>query len=93
MTTRNVPESSVRSHRFVSRRAAQPPIFGLVRRGKGSLGYSSSGARSPNIPQEIGPLNTGPHLRDRRNCRDRRDRHLFNSEGLASARLLSEVAP
>jgi hypothetical protein len=82
MTTRNVPESSVSSYRFVSRPAAQPPIFWLVRRGKGSLGYSSSGTGSPNIPQENGPRSTGP--RDR----GHRDRHLFNSE-----RLGSEVSP
>ncbi|MGC4064916.1 MAG: hypothetical protein QM784_09795 [Polyangiaceae bacterium] len=60
MTTRNVPESSVRSHRFVSRLVAPAPIFGLVRRGKGSLGYSSSGVRSPNIPQGNGPLDGRP---------------------------------
>jgi nicotinamide mononucleotide (NMN) deamidase PncC len=67
MTTRNVPESSVRSHRFVSRPAAQPPIFGLVRRGKDPLGYSSSGVRSPNISQEIGHLCIGPLSRRPRN--------------------------
>jgi hypothetical protein len=90
MTTRNIPESSVTSHRFVSRPAAQPPIFGLVRRGKGSLGYSSRGTGSPSIAQGNGPLSTGPHYRGRRN---RRDGDLFNSERLGSERLLSEVAP
>jgi hypothetical protein len=89
MTTRNVPESSVSSHRFVSRPAAQPPIFWLVRRGKASLGYSSSGTGSPNIPQENGLLSARPLDRGRRG---RRDGHLVNSEGLASARFGSEVA-
>jgi hypothetical protein len=60
----------------------------LVRRGKGSLGYPFSGTGSPNIPQEIGLLSTGPFDRGRR---DRRDGHLLNNERLGSERLGSEA--
>jgi hypothetical protein len=59
MAIRNVPESSVRSYRFVSRFIASPPIIGLVRRGKGSLGYSFRKALSPSIPHENGRLGRG----------------------------------
>jgi hypothetical protein len=87
MTTRNASESSVRSHRFVFRLVAQTRIFGLVRRGKGSLGYPSSSVRSPTIPQGNGPLGGGP-LDDRRG----NGRHL-GSDRLRSDRLGNEVAP
>jgi hypothetical protein len=95
MTTRNVSESSVGSHRFVSRPAAQPPIFWLVRRGKGPLGYSFSGVRSPNIPQGNGHLCCGP-LDGRPldgvplDGRHGSGHHLFNTERLGSERLGSE---
>jgi hypothetical protein len=91
MTTTNVPDSSVRSHRFVSRPAAQPPIFGLVRRGKGPLGYSSSGVRSPNIPQGNGPLCCGSLDGRPLDGRHGSGHHLFNTERLGSERLGSGV--
>jgi hypothetical protein len=81
MTTRNVPDSSVRSYRFVSRFVAPLPILGLVRRGNGFLGYSPRGARSPDIPPPTGQLRIGPLERRRRDGRH-----------LDSKRLASEVA-
>jgi hypothetical protein len=66
MTTRNVPESSVSSHRFVSRHVAQPPILGLVRRGKGSPGYSFNNAHSPDISRKPASLGSGLLVRRRR---------------------------
>jgi hypothetical protein len=91
MTTRNVPDSSVRSHRFVSCLVAQPPRFGLVRRGKGPLGYSSSGVRSPDIPQGNGHLCCGPFDGRPFDGRHGSGHHLFNSERVGSEQLVSEV--
>jgi hypothetical protein len=53
MTTRNVPESSVGSHRFVSRPVAQSPIIGLVRRGNVPLGHRLSRAVVPIFAHEF----------------------------------------
>jgi hypothetical protein len=86
MTTRNVPESSVTSYRFVSRFVAPLPILGLVRRGNGCLGDSPSHARSPDIPPQTGPL-AEPRCIGRLDSR-RPDRHHLDSK-----RLASEVTP
>ncbi|MGC4066450.1 MAG: hypothetical protein QM784_17820 [Polyangiaceae bacterium] len=52
MATRNVPESSVSSYRFVSRLISPSPIIGLMRRGNVHFGYSSNEALLPNYRQK-----------------------------------------